>query len=87
MTRSSIARLADCAPVASPESWPSRDRPTVGKYRTYHGGQGPKDWPAYIDDTPAMNAAHAALEAEAKATARAVGEIYNRIRALHGRKS
>ena len=46
MTRTSIARLADDAPVPRPESWPARDRPTLGKYRTYHGGQGPKDWPA-----------------------------------------
>ncbi len=29
MTRSSITRLADCAPVASPESWVMRKPPAV----------------------------------------------------------
>lgn len=47
----------------------------------------PADKTRTIDDTPVMNEVHAALEAEAKATALAVVEIHARIRALHGRKA
>jgi hypothetical protein len=42
----------------------------------------PADKTRTIDDTPVMNKVHAALEAEAFATARAVVEIHARIRAL-----
>jgi hypothetical protein len=65
--RTSIARLADCAPIPHPESWAGREAPRI----------------AYIDDTPVMNAAHAAVKAEADATARAVIKIRARLYALH----
>jgi hypothetical protein len=76
--RTSIARLADDAPVAKPESWVERRPPTV------HGRPflSPAAVAAYIDDTPAMLRAHAAIENEARNTAIAVMEMDARIRAL-----
>jgi hypothetical protein len=112
MTRPSISRLADCAPVASPESWIARKVPGTSWTEVRHPYIADTPWPArkvpgvsavnsaipchlgvqcnwpacspdcdgrpgrlrppYINDTPVMLRVHAALEAETRATARAV---------------
>ena len=80
MPRSSAARLADFAPVASPESWPERHAPM---FRFSPSNEGKKmNTPPYIDDTPVMLRVHADLEAEALATARAVIKTNAYLRAL-----
>jgi hypothetical protein len=67
--RTSIARLADDAPIPRPESWVARHPAGIH----------------YIDDTPVMNAAHAAIKAEARATARAAIKMRARAYALRPR--
>jgi len=71
--RTSIARLADDAPVPRPESWVARKVP---------GTKWVEIRKPYIDESPAMLCAHAALEAEASATARAVIKMRARAYAL-----
>lgn len=82
--RSSIERLAECAPSCGTQPEASR----------YGAGESKGAWPLtgtapvrlgshpYIDDTPVMQAAHAALEAEARETAAALIKMQARARYL-----
>lgn len=96
--RHSIERLADCAPVASAESWVKKRLPGPLTARDLRQIRESKITAQssleiaiaarspYIDDTPVMRAAHAALEAEGRATARAAIKMRARAYALEPRQ-
>ena len=86
--RSSISRLADCAPAASPESWAGRKAPRTSSQRSYQSAElVESQHPApCIDTTPAMNAAHAAIEAWARRTAIRAIKYRAHLYALHPRE-
>lgn len=82
---------SDCPPPGYPTDKTRctpcpRRVPMAPRFATYHGGQGPKDWPARRPPSPAYAEACAAIEAKAGVTVRAVIKDLARAYALRPRQ-